>query len=233
MEVPRAMLPVDPPVVGGLGRDRRADLFGRPIPIAGVAGDQQAAMFGQACFAPGEAKNTLRHRGVPARERRRRAGRASVHGLLSTVLWQPGRRTAPAAYALEGSVFVAGAAVQWLRDGLKAVSQRRGGRGADARGRGHRRRLPRAGLRRARRAVLGPAGARPADRADARHRPARDRAGHDRVDRLPGQRRRRGDGGRSRRRRSPSCGSTAARPATTTCCSSRPTSWASRWSGRG
>jgi glycerol kinase len=94
-----------------------AKLFGAAIPIAGIAGDQQAALFGQACFEPGTAKNTygtgcfmLLNTGdelVP-----------SEKGLLTTVAWKIGGRTS---YALEGSVFVAGAAVQWLRDGLKAI----------------------------------------------------------------------------------------------------------------
>src|SRR6185312_12840126 len=94
-----------------------ATLLGAPVPIAGMAGDQQAALFGQACFQPGTAKNTygtgcfmLLNTGdelVP-----------SEKGLLTTVAWKIGRRTS---YALEGSVFVAGAAVQWLRDGLKAI----------------------------------------------------------------------------------------------------------------
>jgi glycerol kinase len=88
------------------------------IPVAGIAGDQQAALFGQACFAPGEAKCTygtgafiLQNTGqrpVPSR-----------NGLLTTVAWRIG--DAAPVYALEGSTFVAGAAVQWLRDGLRIV----------------------------------------------------------------------------------------------------------------
>jgi glycerol kinase len=95
-------------------------VFGRPIPIAGVAGDQQAATFGQACFEPGSAKNTY---GTGAFLLANVGDRpvASSHGLLSTVLWQLGDQR-PVAYALEGSVFIAGAAVQWLRDGLRAVA---------------------------------------------------------------------------------------------------------------
>jgi len=116
--VPRSMLPEVRPSSGLFGETDRS-LFGAPIPIAGVAGDQQAATFGQACFTPGEAKNTygtgafllLNTGAVPV---------ASEHGLLTTVLWQLGPDQPPA-YALEGSVFVAGAAVQWLRDGLRAI----------------------------------------------------------------------------------------------------------------
>jgi glycerol kinase len=89
----------------------------RGVPIAGVAGDQQAALFGQACFRPGMAKNTygtgcflLLHTGDrPV---------ASRHQLLSTIAWRIEGRTE---YALEGSVFIAGAAVQWLRDGLGVI----------------------------------------------------------------------------------------------------------------
>ena len=116
--VPRPLLPEVKPTSGWFGETDPA-LFGRPIAITALAGDQQAATFGQAAFAPGEAKVTygtgafmLLHAGE--------APIPSEHGLLSTVLWQlgPGQ---PPAYALEGSVFVAGAAVQWLRDGLRAI----------------------------------------------------------------------------------------------------------------
>ena len=93
-------------------------LFGAPIPIAGIAGDQQAALFGQACFRAGLAKNTygtgcfmLMHTGS--------AFRASRHGLVTTAAAQP---TAMPEYALEGSVFIGGAVVQWLRDGLRAIA---------------------------------------------------------------------------------------------------------------
>jgi glycerol kinase len=119
MEVPRAMLPEVRPSSAVWG-ETDAGVFGRPIPIAGVAGDQQAAMFGQACFASGEAKNTY---GTGAFLLVNVGDRpvASRHGLLSTALWRLGEDGA-AAYALEGSVFIAGAAVQWLRDGLRAIA---------------------------------------------------------------------------------------------------------------
>jgi glycerol kinase len=94
-------------------------LFGAPIPIAGNAGDQQAALFGQACYKPGMLKNTygtgcflLMNTGEKAT--------ASKTGLLTTVAWERGGKTE---YALEGSVFIAGAAVQWLRDGLGLIAQ--------------------------------------------------------------------------------------------------------------
>jgi glycerol kinase len=96
-------------------------LFGASIAIAGIAGDQQAATFGQACHAAGAAKNTY---GTGAFMLLNTGAQpiASERGLLSTVLWRLGA-DGPAAYALEGSVFIAGAAVQWLRDGLRAMPQ--------------------------------------------------------------------------------------------------------------
>ena len=119
MEVPRAMMPAVLPS-SAVWAETDAFFFDRPIAIAGVAGDQQAAMFGQACFSPGDAKNTY-GTGAFLLANVGAAPVASDHGLLSTVLWQLGDH-GEAAYALEGSVFVAGAAVQWLRDGLRAVS---------------------------------------------------------------------------------------------------------------
>jgi len=90
---------------------------GSAIPIAGIAGDQQAALFGQMCIQPGMVKNTygtgcfmLMHTGDKAFESR--------NNLLTTIAWKIGDQTS---YALEGSVFIAGAAVQWLRDGLKVI----------------------------------------------------------------------------------------------------------------
>lgn len=94
-------------------------LFGAAIPIAGMAGDQHAALFGQACFTPGQAKNTygtgcfmLLNTGTEAIP--------SKHGLLTTIAWEVDGKTE---YALEGSVFIAGAAIQWLRDGLKLIDE--------------------------------------------------------------------------------------------------------------
>jgi len=117
LDVPRAMLPEVRSSSGVYGETEPA-FFGAAVPVAGNAGDQQAALFGQACFEPGSAKNTygtgcfmLLNTGetpVP-----------SYKGLLTTVGWRIGDRTT---YALEGSVFVAGATVQWLRDGLKAIT---------------------------------------------------------------------------------------------------------------
>jgi glycerol kinase len=116
-DVPRQMLPEVRPSSEVYG-ETAADLFGAPIAIAGAAGDQQAALFGQACFGPGEAKNTY---GTGCFMLLNTGDRlvASQKGLLTTVAWRLGDHTT---YALEGSVFVAGATVQWLRDGLRAIS---------------------------------------------------------------------------------------------------------------
>src|SRR6266550_3526279 len=93
--------------------------FGAALPIAGIAGDQQAALFGQTCFAPGEAKNTygtgcflLANTGATAAPAR--------GGLLTTIAWDIGDGVR---YALEGSAFITGAAVQWLRDGLGLITR--------------------------------------------------------------------------------------------------------------
>ncbi|HEU0107730.1 MAG TPA: glycerol kinase GlpK [Vicinamibacteria bacterium] len=115
--VPRALLPEVKSSSEVYGQTE-ADLLGGAIPIAGDAGDQQAATFGQACFTPGSAKNTygtgcfmlLNTGGKPV---------ASKNGLLTTVGWKVGGKVT---YCLEGSVFIAGAVVQWLRDGLKVIA---------------------------------------------------------------------------------------------------------------
>jgi glycerol kinase len=120
--VPRTVLPEVRPT-SGVFRETSSDFLGGGIPIAALAGDQQAATFGQACFEPGQAKNTY-GTGAFLLLNTGSAARASEHGLLSTVGWQlaPG---AHATYALEGSVFSAGSAVQWLRDGLRAFDSAR------------------------------------------------------------------------------------------------------------
>jgi glycerol kinase len=116
--VPRALLPDVRPTSGVFG-ETLPELFGRAIPITALAGDQQAATFGQACFRTGQAKNTY-GTGAFLLLNTGDAPRESANGLLSTVGWQleAGR---PATYALEGSVFSAGSAVQWLRDGVRAI----------------------------------------------------------------------------------------------------------------
>ncbi len=121
-DIPPSVLPEVVPSSGELGHTDAA-LFGRPIRIAGVAGDQQAATFGQACFSPGMAKNTY-GTGCFMLMNTGKTAIVSRHKLLSTVAWVgPGEslQGAMACYALEGSVFVAGAAIQWLRDGLRII----------------------------------------------------------------------------------------------------------------
>ncbi len=116
LQIPHAMLPEVRPSSGSFG-EAQGDLLGAAVPIAAAIGDQQGALFGQACFAPGMAKNTygtgcflLMNTGsepVPSRQ-----------GLLTTVGWSAGDTVE---YALEGSVFIAGAAIQWLRDQLGLI----------------------------------------------------------------------------------------------------------------
>ena len=112
--VPRSVLPEIRPSAGVFGHTKGVRGLPDGIPIAGIAGDQQSAMVGQACFAEGEAKCTY---GTGAFLLMNAGPRkvSSKHGLLSTVAWQIGDDVA---YALEGSAFIAGAVVQWLRDGL-------------------------------------------------------------------------------------------------------------------
>ncbi len=116
LDIPRSLLPEVVPSSGPVATSDR-ELFGAEIRIAGIAGDQQAATFGQACFTPGMAKNNygtgcfmLMNTGTGAT--------ASTHGLLTTVAWDNGGGSV---FALEGSVFMAGAITQWLRDGLGII----------------------------------------------------------------------------------------------------------------
>lgn len=116
LEVPETMLPKVNPSSSDFGV---YEMDGATIPIAGVAGDQQAALFGQACFAPGMAKNTygtgcfmLMNTGDKIHH--------SKNGLITTIAWGLDGKVE---YALEGSVFIAGAAVQWLRDSLHLIDQ--------------------------------------------------------------------------------------------------------------
>ncbi len=120
LDIPRAMLPRVLPSSHIYGVTEPS-LLGAAVPLAGAAGDQQAATFGQACFAPGMVKNTygtgiflmLNTGGKPV---------TSARGLLTTIAWGLGPASAPrVTYALEGSVFAGGAAVQWLRDGLGII----------------------------------------------------------------------------------------------------------------
>jgi len=119
LNIPRAMLPEVRSSSEIYAHTAPAQFFGARVPIAGVAGDQQAALFGQACFTAGMAKNTygtgcfmLMNTGEQAV--------SSTHGLLTTIAWQLGDRVD---YALEGSIFVAGSVIQWLRDGLRMLGK--------------------------------------------------------------------------------------------------------------
>jgi glycerol kinase len=116
LDIPRTILPEAKPSSGIFGK---WNVDGVEIPIAGVAGDQQAALFGQACFNPGMAKNTygtgcfmLMNTGIEMK--------LSKSGLVTTIAWGLDGKVE---YAFEGSVFIAGAAVQWLRDGLHLIDQ--------------------------------------------------------------------------------------------------------------
>jgi glycerol kinase len=118
-DIPFSLLPEVKPSSCLFGETDPSMFFGERIPIAGIAGDQQAALFGQACYEEGLAKNTygtgsflLMNTGQTPVE--------SKAGLLTTIAWGVGNE--PIEYALEGSVFITGAAVQWLRDGLQIIS---------------------------------------------------------------------------------------------------------------
>ncbi|MGE0550568.1 MAG: glycerol kinase GlpK [Kofleriaceae bacterium] len=117
--VPRAMLPEIVASSGPIGVTKGVPGLRDGIPIAGIAGDQQSALFGQACFSPGDAKCTY---GTGAFILMNTGDQpvASTSGLLTTVAWK--MATGELRYALEGSAFIAGAAVQWLRDGLQLFS---------------------------------------------------------------------------------------------------------------
>ncbi len=120
LDIPAAILPDICPSSKIIGETDPKVFFGKRVPIAGVAGDQQAALFGQTCYTPGSAKNTygtgsflLMNTGnTPVKSR---------HRLLTTIAWRLG--SAPVQYAIEGSIFTTGAAIQWLRDGLGIINQ--------------------------------------------------------------------------------------------------------------
>jgi glycerol kinase len=117
--VPRSVLPEIRPSSEVYGTTRGVRVLPDGIPVAGIAGDQQAALFGQACFAPGEAKCTY-GTGAFLLQNTGPEPVLSSRGLLTTVAWSVGGEVA---YALEGSSFIAGAAVQWLRDGLRLIEK--------------------------------------------------------------------------------------------------------------
>jgi glycerol kinase len=117
LDVPASILPKVVPSSGVVGHTAPEVFFNISVPVAGIVGDQQSALFGQACFQPGMAKNTygtgcfmLMNTGTQPV--------TSKNGLLTTIAWGVDGKVE---YALEGSVFIAGAAIQWLRDGLKLI----------------------------------------------------------------------------------------------------------------
>jgi len=116
-DIPSSLLPEVVPTCSDFGRTRR-ELFGDEIMVGGVAGDQQAALFGQACFEAGDAKNTY-GTGCFTLLNTGREPVASKNRLLTTITWDLGDGPE---YALEGSVFIAGAAIQWLRDELGLIA---------------------------------------------------------------------------------------------------------------
>lgn len=112
--IPREILPEVRPSIGEFGETDPQAFLGIAAPIAGVAGDQQAALVGQACFEPGDAKNTYGTGSFVLLNTGERAA-VSEHGLLTTIAYSD---ASGVRYALEGAIFVTGAAIQWLRDGL-------------------------------------------------------------------------------------------------------------------
>lgn len=118
LDVPKAMLPEVRPSSEVYAHTAGYHFFGESVPIAGAAGDQQAALFGQACFEKGMAKNTY---GTGCFMLLNTGDKAvtSEHGLLTTIAWGIDGKVQ---YALEGSIFVAGSAIQWLRDGLRLIN---------------------------------------------------------------------------------------------------------------
>ncbi|MDI6874007.1 glycerol kinase GlpK [Candidatus Solincola sp.] len=118
-EVPMSMLPEVRDSSGVFGETDPSSFLGISAPVAGIAGDQQAALFGQACFHPGMSKNTYGTGSFVLMNTGDRPTLSS-RGLLTTVAWSIGGKTT---YALEGSIFITGAAVNWLRDGLGIISE--------------------------------------------------------------------------------------------------------------
>ena len=219
--IPASLLPEVRDSSGHFGM-ASAGILGAEIAVMGIAGDQQAACVGQACFAPGMVKSTygtgcfllLNVGAEPVMSRSR---------MLTTIAWQIG---GVRSYALEGAIFVAGAAVQWLRDGLGVIGEAARDRRARRRGRSIAARLSGARLHRSRRAALGCAGAGRPVRPDPQYRPRG--AGARRAGKrgLPDPRPDRGDAGglgerrRTRIRRRRCCGWMAAwRPAIGPCSS--------------
>ena len=118
-DIPERALPELRPSCGELGRTRAEDFHGFEVPVCGMAGDQQAALFGQRCLEPGLGKNTYGTGSFVLANAGTSVPRAE-EGLLATIAWRIGRSTT---YAHEAAIFVTGAAVQWLRDGLGIIEE--------------------------------------------------------------------------------------------------------------
>jgi glycerol kinase len=118
LDIPPGLLPEVMPTSGRFGRSAPG-ILDATVPISGVAGDQQSALFGQACFSQGMAKNTYGTGSFVLMNTEGTLPR-SQHGLLSTTAWTLGGATS---YALEGAIFVTGAAIQWMRDGLNVIEE--------------------------------------------------------------------------------------------------------------
>ena len=180
--VPITALPTIVPSSGRIGVTAALDGVPAGIPISGVAGDQQAALFGQACVEPGMAKNTygtgsfvLLNVGPTCPE--------PTDGMLTTVAWTLSDGTTH--YALEGSIFVTGSAIQWLRDGLRIIDDAAEAGPLAATVRRLRGRLRRPGVHRARLALVGPVRPRDDHRHHPRHEPRPPDPGGHRVDGVP------------------------------------------------
>ncbi|MFP3359157.1 FGGY family carbohydrate kinase, partial [Planococcus sp. SIMBA_143] len=117
LTVPKSMLPEVKQSSEVYANTASYHFFGHEVPIAGIAGDQQAALFGQACFEKGMAKNTYGTGGFMLMNTGEE-GVKSDNGLLTTLAWGIDGKVE---YALEGSIFVSGSAIQWLRDGLEII----------------------------------------------------------------------------------------------------------------
>src|SRR5439155_9626878 len=119
LRIPEPLLPEVLPSSGRFGETDPEAFLGARIPISGIAGDQQAALFGQACFDPGSTKNTYGTGSFVLMNTGSDAPRSKA-GLITTIAFSEGKTVE---YALEGSIFITGAAVQWLRDGLGIIER--------------------------------------------------------------------------------------------------------------
>ena len=209
LDVPRAVLPQR-------RRRRRASAPRRCSTACACRSPASPATSRRRCSARRASRRAgeehLRHRLLPAAQHRHAAPSRRSNNLLTTVAWQRGGAID---YALEGSVFIGGAVVQWLRDGLQIIRTASDDRSARRERARQRRRLPRAGVRRARRAALGSVCARRDLRPDARHDAAHIARAALEVDRVPERRCARRDAEGRRHHAHASCASTAARRRTT------------------